>query len=73
MGKVLIGMGLALVVAGLLFMAFERGAAAGIRLPGDFEFGGRNWRVSVPLATSILISLVLTVLLNLAFWLMRRR
>ncbi|HEX2069498.1 MAG TPA: DUF2905 domain-containing protein [Actinomycetota bacterium] len=34
-------------------------------MPGDFSFGGRNWRVYLPLGTSILISIVLTVLLNL--------
>lgn len=73
MGKILVGLGMAIVVAGVLFMALERGAPNGFRLPGDFEFGSRNWRVSVPLATSILVSLILTVLLNLAFWLMRRR
>ena len=73
MGKILVGLGACLVAAGLLFMLFERGAAAGWRLPGDFEFGGRGWRVSVPVASSILISLVLTLVLNLLFWFSRRR
>ncbi|MHC4519417.1 MAG: DUF2905 family protein [Planctomycetota bacterium] len=33
------------------------------RLPGDLEFGGRNWRVYVPLGTCILLSLLLTAML----------
>ncbi|HEU4940605.1 MAG TPA: DUF2905 domain-containing protein, partial [Candidatus Eisenbacteria bacterium] len=29
------------------------------RLPGDFRFGGSNWKVYIPLGTSLLLSLVL--------------
>ena len=32
------------------------------RLPGDFSFGGRNWRVYMPLGTSLLLSVMLTLL-----------
>ena len=35
------------------------------KLPGDFSFGGANWRVYVPLGTSLLLSLLLTLLLTL--------
>ncbi len=35
------------------------------RLPGDFSFGSGNVRVFVPLATSILLSIVATIILNL--------
>ena len=34
------------------------------RLPGDFSFGGRNRRVYCPLAGSLLLSLLLTVVLS---------
>lgn len=73
MGRLLIGMGMALLVAGLLVSLLERGGGAGFRLPGDLEFGGRGWRVSAPLATSLLISLLLTIALNLVLWIARRR
>lgn len=73
MGKLLIGIGIALLLAGLLVSVLERGGGAGLRLPGDFEFGGRGWRVSAPLATSLLISLLLTIVLNLVLWIARRR
>jgi len=36
------------------------------QLPGDLTFSGRNWRIAIPLGTSILLSLVLTLVLNLA-------
>jgi len=42
------------------------------RLPGDLTFGGDGWSVYVPIATSIVVSLVLTVALSLFAWLARR-
>jgi hypothetical protein len=39
------------------------------RLPGDFRFGGDNWKVYIPLGTSLLLSVVL----SLIFWALRRR
>ena len=35
------------------------------RLPGDLAFGKKNVRVYVPIATSIVLSIVATVVLNL--------
>jgi hypothetical protein len=55
----------ALVLAatgGLLLLAGGLGLG---RLPGDFAFGGRNVRVYVPIATSIILSVVATIILNL--------
>ncbi len=64
-GRLLVGLGLLLaVVGGVLVLAGRAGLG---RLPGDFSFGGDNVRVYVPLATSLLVSLVATVLLNLLF------
>ena len=40
-----------------------------LRLPGDFVFRGRNVTVYFPLATSILLSVVLT----LVMWLFNRK
>ncbi len=57
------GLGLALV-GGLLWVAGRAGLPLG-RLPGDLRFGSGSWSCFVPLGTSILISLALTVLLNL--------
>jgi DUF2905 family protein len=64
-GKLLLVLGAALAVFGLVFLLAGRGVIP--RVPGDFAFGGRNWRVYLPLGTSIVISIVLTVLLNVFF------
>ena len=34
-------------------------------LPGDFSWHGKNWSVHFPFASSIIISIVLTILANL--------
>ncbi len=37
------------------------------QLPGDFHFGGENFSVHFPLMTCVIVSIVLSVLLNLFF------
>ncbi len=60
-GKWLIALGAVIMVVGVLVLLLGRIGL--FRLPGDFEFGGRNWRVYFPLATSIILSILLTLLL----------
>ncbi|MGE5296785.1 MAG: DUF2905 domain-containing protein [Solirubrobacterales bacterium] len=69
-GKWLIAIGAAVIVIGLLVMLLGRIGL--FRLPGDFEFGGRNWRVYFPLASSILLSILLTLILWLIHYFTRR-
>ena len=59
--KLLILTGLILAGAGLLMMA---GLPIG-RLPGDFTFRRGNTTVYIPVTTSILASVILTLLLSL--------
>lgn len=66
MGKMLIFAGLALIVAGAIWSVAERFGLG--RLPGDIVFERENARFYFPLATSILISIVLSLLA----WLFRR-
>ena len=62
-GKALLGLGLLLVVIGaMLLIAARLGLPLG-RLPGDFIYRGKNISLFVPLGTSILISVVLSILL----------
>ena len=61
MGRALIVIGLVLVAVGLLI---TWGAPLG-RLPGDFSFKRGNVGFYFPLATSILISVLLTLLFAL--------
>ena len=59
MGRLLIVVGLVIAAAGLLMTL---GAPIG-RLPGDFTFRRGNFSFYFPLATSILASIVLTLLM----------
>lgn len=74
-GKVLLGFGLLLVAFGAILLVvgsvFGRGPWLG-RLPGDIYIERGNWRFYFPLATSLLVSVVLTILLSL-FSLFNRR
>ncbi len=66
-GKMLALAGVALIAAGLLLWW---GGRLGLgRLPGDIRVEHGNFRLYLPLATCLLLSAVLTLVL----WLLRRR
>jgi len=71
-GKFLVLVGLLLVLVGLLLTFFEKLPLGLGRLPGDIVIKRDNFVFYFPLATSILLSLVLTLLLNLLFLLTRK-
>ncbi len=52
------------VVGAALFIASKLGIPLG-RLPGDISWQGKNVRVFAPITTMIVVSVVLTVILNL--------
>jgi hypothetical protein len=52
------------LVGGALFLAGKFGLPLG-RLPGDIRIEGQNGSFYFPVTTSILVSIVLTVILNL--------
>ena len=60
-GKWLITIGIAVAVVGGLMLVL--GKMGMFRLPGDLQFGGKNWRIFLPIASCIIISIVLTVIL----------
>jgi hypothetical protein len=60
-----------LLVGGGVFLAGKFGLPLG-RLPGDIRIEGPNGSFYFPLATSILVSIVLTVLLNIILRLFRK-
>jgi len=64
LGRILIVVGVVALVAGLALTFADRIPFLG-RLPGDFMVKKGNFTVYFPLATGLLISLVLTLLLNL--------
>jgi hypothetical protein len=63
LGRTLILLGLLLVVVGALLVGLSRLHLPLGRLPGDFNWRGRGWSVSFPLATSILLSVLVSLLL----------
>jgi hypothetical protein len=68
LARALIGFGLLLVVVGAVLLVGQRLGLG--RLPGDIFVKRRGFTLYAPLATSIIVSLVLTLLLNL--WSRRR-
>jgi len=65
LGKLLVGLGAVIVVAGILLILLGRTNLALGRLPGDFLYRGKNTTVYFPLATSVVVSVVLSVVLYL--------
>ncbi len=59
------------LVGGGLILAAKLGLPIG-RLPGDMRIEGENGTFYFPLATSILVSVVLTILLNVIFGIFRK-
>lgn len=66
LGKALIGMGAFVVLIGILLIGASKLNMPLGRLPGDFSWRSKSGNTSFyfPLATSILVSILLTVL----FW-----
>ncbi|MBI2324751.1 MAG: DUF2905 domain-containing protein [Chloroflexi bacterium] len=70
-GRALLVAGLVIAALGLALTFADRVPFLG-RLPGDIRLGDDRVTVYVPIATSILLSIVLTVVLGLVSWLGRR-
>lgn len=60
-GKWLILAGILVAVMGALMVLLGRVGL--FRLPGDLQFGQRNWRIFFPIASCIIISVILTLIL----------
>ncbi len=65
LGRILVILGIALVVIGGIVMLLGRTALPLGRLPGDILYKGKNTTFYFPLASSILISVVLSIILYL--------
>lgn len=63
LGRILLIVAAVIAVVGLLLLLSGRGILP--RLPGDVVIDRGNTRVYIPLGTSIVVSLVLTLVLNL--------
>jgi hypothetical protein len=65
MGRILLVLGVALVVIGGIVMLLGRTGFPLGRLPGDFVYRGKHTTFYFPLASCILISVVLSIVLFL--------
>lgn len=67
-GRIMVGLGfILLIVGGLILLLGKSGIPFG-RLPGDFAWRGKHTSVYFPLASSLLLS----ILLSLIFYLIAR-
>ena len=65
MGRILVVLGIVLVVIGGVVMLLGRTGLPIGRLPGDIYYRGKNTSFYFPLATSILLSVVLSIVFYL--------
>ncbi len=63
LGRLLIIGGIALAVVGVIVVLAPNIPFLG-RLPGDIRIEGENVRVFIPLGTMLLLSVILTIVLN---------
>ncbi len=68
LGRLILIIGLLIVVIGLLMMYGHQIPFLG-KLPGDVHIDKKNFHIYIPLTTSILISLILSIL----FYIIRKR
>ena len=68
LGRLLIGLGIVLLIAGGVLLLLGRTGIPLGRLPGDISYRGKNLSVYFPLGTSVLLS----ILLSLVFYLLSR-
>lgn len=78
LGKILIGIGLGIVALGILLVVVDRipGLSSTFswlgKLPGDISIKRDNFSFYFPIATSIVLSVLLSLLFYLVGWLFRR-
>jgi hypothetical protein len=78
LGKILIGIGLGIAAIGVLLAVVDRIPGLGNafswlgKLPGDISIKRENFSFYFPIATSIVLSIILSLLFYLVGWFFRR-
>ncbi|ADC89766.1 conserved hypothetical protein [Thermocrinis albus DSM 14484] len=72
-GKLFIFMGVLLVVIGLLITFMEKLPFGLGKLPGDILIKRDGLTLYIPIVSSILLSLIITLLLNVVFFFLSRK
>jgi DUF2905 family protein len=65
LGRILLGLGLLLILIGAGVLILGRIGLPLGKLPGDFAYKGKNVSFYFPLASSIVISLLLTLIFSI--------
>jgi hypothetical protein len=71
-GKMIVLAGLAVVVLGLLLWIGSKIGLPFGSLPGDIRVNRPGFSFRFPLMTGIVLSIILTILVNLFFWFFRK-
>jgi len=71
-GRVLVVLGLILVAAGLALWLLPRIGVPLGRLPGDVTWSRGSTRIAFPIVTCLLLSIALTIAINVVLRLLRR-
>jgi hypothetical protein len=71
-GRILIIIGISFVLIGGIILIAARFFPWLGNLPGDLSFEGENFKIYIPFATMILISILGTILLNIFIRIFRR-
>ncbi len=64
MPKFVILIGIILVIGGLVWMFFPNAFSWFGKLPGDIRYQSNNTRIYFPIVTMIIVSIVVSILLN---------
>lgn len=64
MGRLLISLGIIILLAGLLMLVLSKIGLTNFRLPGDIYIKKENFSFYFPVATCIIISIILSIILN---------
>ncbi len=70
-GIIIMIAGIVLMIFGALFLMADKIPFLG-NLPGDIHMRGRKWSVWFPVTTCILLSIILTLLINLVARFLRK-
>ena len=66
-GRILVLIGAVILGIGVLLVVADRVPLVG-RLPGDIRVSGDGWTIYAPIATSLVLSVLLTVVLSFVAW-----
>ncbi len=70
--KMLIFLGMVFILGGVVLWLLSKTDLPIGKLPGDFFVKGKNYFVSFPIVSSLILSIFLTIVLNLIFYLLRK-